>query len=156
MYTEPVKVLKLMCIAGHIHTSYHIYICISYITQIECKNTFQEDRACNYCHHYSLVSTKVLNSIILLGWAQRLITERAKTAKSTGTVVNSQVSSNLLCVRWGPPVCFCVWKCYHVLVHLESSLVLIIWLIDWCKSLFRCVSHTHTHKINTTSTNLGL
>lgn len=38
-----------------------------------------------------LMSTKVLNSIILLGWAQRLITERDKSAQSTGLVVNSQV-----------------------------------------------------------------
>ncbi|RUS72761.1 hypothetical protein EGW08_019479 [Elysia chlorotica] len=37
-----------------------------------------------------LVSTKVLNSIILLGWAQRLIDERDMSAQSTGTVVNSQ------------------------------------------------------------------
>ncbi|KAH9520264.1 Transmembrane anterior posterior transformation protein 1 [Bulinus truncatus] len=38
-----------------------------------------------------LISTKILNSIILLGWAQRLITERDKNAQSTGLVVNSQV-----------------------------------------------------------------
>ncbi|GFO35720.1 transmembrane anterior posterior transformation protein 1-like protein [Plakobranchus ocellatus] len=37
-----------------------------------------------------LMSTKILNSIILLGWAQRLITERDKTAQPSGTVVNSQ------------------------------------------------------------------
>ncbi|CAL1539217.1 unnamed protein product [Lymnaea stagnalis] len=41
--------------------------------------------------YFCLMSTKVLNSIILLGWAQRLITERDKSAQSTGTVVNSQV-----------------------------------------------------------------
>ncbi|BFZ01089.1 hypothetical protein BsWGS_04128 [Bradybaena similaris] len=38
-----------------------------------------------------LMSTKVLISIVLLGWAQRLLTERDKTTKATGTVVNSQV-----------------------------------------------------------------
>lgn len=37
-----------------------------------------------------LMSAKVLNSIILLGWAQRLIDERDKSAQSRGTVVNSQ------------------------------------------------------------------
>ncbi|XP_059172567.1 transmembrane anterior posterior transformation protein 1 homolog [Physella acuta] len=44
-----------------------------------------------FLFYLCLISTKVLNSIILLGWAQRLINERNKSAKSTGTVVNSQV-----------------------------------------------------------------
>ena len=41
---------------------------------------------------FSLISSKVLNSIVLLGWAQRLIDERDKNAKSTATVVDSQVN----------------------------------------------------------------
>ena len=48
----------------------------------------------------SLVSTKVLNSIILLGWAQRLIDERDKSAQSRGTVVNSQVSNRIKGVQY--------------------------------------------------------
>ncbi|XP_012942570.1 transmembrane anterior posterior transformation protein 1 homolog [Aplysia californica] len=46
-----------------------------------------------FVFYLCLISTKVLNSIVLLGWAQRLITERDKNAKATGTVVDSQVVS---------------------------------------------------------------
>ncbi|CAG5123456.1 unnamed protein product [Candidula unifasciata] len=44
-----------------------------------------------FLFYLCLMSTKVLISIVLLGWAQRLLTERDRTTKATGTVVNSQV-----------------------------------------------------------------
>uniref|UniRef100_A0A2C9M797 Uncharacterized protein n=1 Tax=Biomphalaria glabrata TaxID=6526 RepID=A0A2C9M797_BIOGL len=44
-----------------------------------------------FLFYLCLISAKVLNSVILLGWAQRLITERDTNAQSTGLVINSQV-----------------------------------------------------------------